>query len=450
MTHVVVSNITPRTSYSPTTGTSYTIPSTWGFFASSDIVVYSGTTQLSYAATPTSSTNFATSGSAVDGGYQGGNIVLGAASTANTITLILEVPVARETDFPYPSATINIEDLNTDLDKSYVLHQQFVRDLARTIQLADSDTGSVGTLPQSSDRAGKFAYFDTTGGITAAGLSLSGTTVSVSAFMLTVLDDASAAAAVATLGAISDPTTTAGDTLYRDSTGVTRRAIGSAGTVLASTNSLPAWRSVTSLLDELFGSTQGGLLYRGSSEWAALAAGTSGQFLKTQGTGANPTWASASATNDLLLYQDVKSSGTGGDAYTAAGWRTVTVNTEVVDTAGIGSLSTNQITLSTAGSYEVVGCVSFQGSTQGFSAARVRLRNISTTETILQGANVSAITTATNANTFNATIAGSFTTTGAATLELQIYPATYNTLGAQAVGTGESEIYSYLALRRYA
>ena len=132
MTHVVVNNITPRTSLSPTTETSYTIPATWGFFASSDITVYSGTTQLAYAASPTSSTNFATSGSAVDGGYQGGNIVLGAASSANTITLVLEVPVERATDFPYPSATINIEDLNTDLDKSFALMQQFFRDFAPT------------------------------------------------------------------------------------------------------------------------------------------------------------------------------------------------------------------------------------------------------------------------------------------------------------------------------
>lgn len=39
--------------------------------------------------------------------------------------------------------------------------------------------------------------------------------------------------------------------------------------------------------------TQGGMLYYGASGVIAeLAAGTSGQFLKTQGAGANPTWAS--------------------------------------------------------------------------------------------------------------------------------------------------------------
>ena len=37
--------------------------------------------------------------------------------------------------------------------------------------------------------------------------------------------------------------------------------------------------------------TQGDILYRDGSGEARLAAGTSGYFLKTQGSGANPTWA---------------------------------------------------------------------------------------------------------------------------------------------------------------
>ena len=36
--------------------------------------------------------------------------------------------------------------------------------------------------------------------------------------------------------------------------------------------------------------TQGDILYRDGSGLARLAAGTSGQFLKTQGSGANPVW----------------------------------------------------------------------------------------------------------------------------------------------------------------
>lgn len=47
--------------------------------------------------------------------------------------------------------------------------------------------------------------------------------------------------------------------------------------------------------------TQGDILYSSASNtWSKLAAGTSGQFLKTQGAGANPTWASVSPSFPLL------------------------------------------------------------------------------------------------------------------------------------------------------
>lgn len=52
--------------------------------------------------------------------------------------------------------------------------------------------------------------------------------------------------------------------------------------------------NVQDILD-LISTTQGTILYRGASDWAALAPGTSGQYLKTQGSGANPVWATVSA-----------------------------------------------------------------------------------------------------------------------------------------------------------
>ena len=49
--------------------------------------------------------------------------------------------------------------------------------------------------------------------------------------------------------------------------------------------------------------TQGDILYRGASDNARLAAGTSGYYLKTQGSGANPVWAevSSGANPNLLI-----------------------------------------------------------------------------------------------------------------------------------------------------
>lgn len=62
---------------------------------------------------------------------------------------------------------------------------------------------------------------------------------------------------------------------------------------------LPVWlrwlqnlRNATQLLDVL-GATQGNVLYRNASQWTVLAPGTSGQFLKTLGAAANPTWDAA-------------------------------------------------------------------------------------------------------------------------------------------------------------
>lgn len=49
--------------------------------------------------------------------------------------------------------------------------------------------------------------------------------------------------------------------------------------------------SLSELLDFVTGAAQGDILYRGASAWARLAAGTSGQFLKTLGAAANPAWA---------------------------------------------------------------------------------------------------------------------------------------------------------------
>ena len=64
---------------------------------------------------------------------------------------------------------------------------------------------------------------------------------------------------------------------------------------------------------------QGDIVYRNASGLAKLGAGTSGQFLKTQGTGANPVWGTV-AGGLLNIYQyfindpSVVNTGTGGTA----------------------------------------------------------------------------------------------------------------------------------------
>lgn len=48
--------------------------------------------------------------------------------------------------------------------------------------------------------------------------------------------------------------------------------------------------TLTQVLDLVGSAAQGDILYRGASSWTRLGAGTSGQYLKTQGAAADPTW----------------------------------------------------------------------------------------------------------------------------------------------------------------
>lgn len=76
-----------------------------------------------------------------------------------------------------------------------------------------------------------------------------------------------------------------------------------AGTGLTGGGDLSQDRTLTAdeqaILDQI-GTTQGSILYRGASAWAALGPGTNGQVLQTQGAGADPQWVSGAAGSTLL------------------------------------------------------------------------------------------------------------------------------------------------------
>jgi hypothetical protein len=119
---------------------------------------------------------------------------------------------------------------------------------------------------------------------------------------------------------------------------------------------VPSPQPLTSILDRNFGapSAQGSLLYRGASAWLALPPGTSGQFLKTQGAGSNPIWASGGGGGSGItaLTGDVTASGSGSVAATLA-----TVNSgsgSVGSSTAIPVLTTNSKGLVTAQTTAVV------------------------------------------------------------------------------------------------
>jgi hypothetical protein len=66
--------------------------------------------------------------------------------------------------------------------------------------------------------------------------------------------------------------------------------------------------TLSEILDFIGSAAQGDILYRGASAWARLAAGTSGQYLKTNGAGANPAWADVSSGLAYLSTQTASTS----------------------------------------------------------------------------------------------------------------------------------------------
>ena len=161
------------------------------------------------------------------------------------------------------------------------------------------------------------------------------------------------------------------------------------------------------------------------------------------------TWAAATAaaTNDMLLFQDQAASGTTGPTYASGAWRTGVFDTEVIDTASIGSVASNQITLA-AGSYEFDGQVAVAFG-NGDTIVRLRLQNVTDATTVSQGTALrSDGTILTHSNI--AYISGSFTIAAQKTFELQIWPTTNTTTAGAAVSTGSVEVHTSIRFRRYA
>ena len=143
--------------------------------------------------------------------------------------------------------------------------------------------------------------------------------------LLANISGASAAPAAVTVSQLLDSALSAaqGAVIYRSGTAWVALAPGTSGQILttggASAN--PSWAnaaaaapiannlilgnisgataapigvSLTNVIDAVFGSTRGMILYRGATGWAALPAGTAGQVLTTGGTATDPSWAASS------------------------------------------------------------------------------------------------------------------------------------------------------------
>ena len=127
--HVTVDESETRIIYSVggSSDDTFTIPFT--FYDTADIDVYVNGSQLStadYTVTGTAGTT---------GGYEGGTVTLDTGVTNSTVIVLLDMPIARTTDFP-ASSEFNITSLNTQLDKLVSLSQQLDSGIRRSLKLS--------------------------------------------------------------------------------------------------------------------------------------------------------------------------------------------------------------------------------------------------------------------------------------------------------------------------
>jgi len=114
------------------------------------------------------------------------------------------------------------------------------------------------------------------------------------------------------------------------------------GDVLANisgSSAAPIANTVSAVLDHVLGSTQGDILYRGASAWAALAPGTSGNVLKTGGSSANPSWGTVALSGMAnLAANSIIGNNTGSSATPLAltGTQTTAMLDAVVGDSGSG------------------------------------------------------------------------------------------------------------------
>jgi len=104
-------------------------------------------------------------------------------------------------------------------------------------------------------------------------------------------------------------------------TGAVSLAAIAAGAILANntgSTAVPTGVQLTLILDRVFGSTRGLVIFRGASAWSALAAGTAGQFLSTGGTTADPSWQNAPTTGGSVPNQRIIANISGSAAVPSA------------------------------------------------------------------------------------------------------------------------------------
>lgn len=239
---MTVSTTSTKVSYSGN-GATTAFAFTFLIFDETDIRVIEKTVATGVEVVKTLTTDYTVSSPP----YTGGGTVTMLTAPASGVELIIksDIPETQPLDLA-DNDSLPAEEAEEAYDRAVRLIQQLLEQLGRSLQLPEGDTSS-NAIPNAVDRANKFLFFDSDGALSVGGgAEIDTTTVAVTSFAETFLDDVDAAAVLATLGAIGQAVlTTEGDTLYRDATGAARLAKGVPGQFYRQSNAdAPDWATL--------------------------------------------------------------------------------------------------------------------------------------------------------------------------------------------------------------
>jgi hypothetical protein len=408
----------------------------YGFriFAKTDLrVTVQDTAEIPVRTTLVVDTDYTVSGVGDDGG---GSIALvnsgqswldadGDLKSGYALTIRRVRPLKQETDIRnqgdfYPEAH---EDA---FDHLVMIEQQQQDELDRCLRLPETEAGSGSfVLPSEEERAGNFLAFDDDGNpIVAAGV----TDVTVSAFMETVLDDATASDALTTLGV-----STFIKTLLDDSSAAIARATlgfsgagGTAATANLEDASVTLAKHAALAANSIIGNNTGGA--------ATPVALTATQIRTLLGV--------VQSNTSVAIFNETQAGSAG--TFTAGAWQTRTLDTTNTSQSW-ASLLSNQVTL-TAGTYV------FEASAPAYRVDnhQSRIQNITDASTAVLGTTDLSVSSASYATTRSFCV-GTVTIASSKVFELQHRCTTTKATDGFGPSAGiGSEVYSVLKITKVA
>ena len=306
--------------------------------ATSEVVVKLRTVATGDDVTLTETTEYAVS--AVNNDYSSGGTVTTVAtySSAYTICLSRKTTQTQNTKLRDTGA-LRFSAMQSAIDNLMRIVQELQEEIARAPRIPISDSGITTDLDNSVGRASTVLGFDSSGNFTALDAVPEGS-VSVSAFMGTVLDDADADAAKTTLEV---PTiSAAAETVLDDAT--VGAMLTTMGAVANTGNETIAGNKTFSGTTTLSGVTT----IADASVMASTAAPTTDAMV------VNKKYSDDAHEPYARMYVTAAQ-----DNLTDVTWTTITLDTDTFDFSTITDLSNYKITPAVAGYYMVLGQVTY-------------------------------------------------------------------------------------------